>query len=240
MNATTTVIQSGVVLTNGGLAEADVAVIFVVTPKQDCVFNEYSGWTAQQDGSLTKEVMMPYEDLSITIPSAVRGWDYRLGTFTKRLVLQPFNSTWDSTFDNFPVVVRLNTDVQGFDYSECGANGENLVFCDGFGNILAYEIETWNTGGESLIWVNVPQLSSNTQFYMYYGGTPSSDLTIPSSTKTWTDSNYVGVWHMIDPVGSKLHDSTGHGLDGTQSGAYPGSVYTGSDAPYGMARATAT
>ena len=63
---------------------------------------------------------------------------------------------------NFPVLVRLSeSTITGFHYSDFYADGSDLSrvdigFVDAAGNGLAYEIDTWNTNGVSLVWVNLP------------------------------------------------------------------------------------
>ena len=76
----------------------------------------------------------------------------------------------DTTLQDFPVLVRIaeydeNTGagIPGFDYDDLLAeNGGDLRFADAEGNLLSSEIDTWNTNGESLVWVKVPSLSTNT------------------------------------------------------------------------------
>ena len=58
---------------------------------------------------------------------------------------------------DFPVLVRLSTAIDGFSYSDFQQqDGVDLAFLDARGNVLAHEIDTWNTDGESLVWVKVP------------------------------------------------------------------------------------
>lgn len=106
----------------------------------------------------------------------------------------------DTTLLNFPVLVRIaeydaNTGagIPGFDYDDLLAeNGGDLRFADAEGNLLSSEIDTWNTNGESLVWVKVPSLSTNTTLTAYYGCILPGDVT-PS--EVWS-ADYVGVWHL--------------------------------------------
>ena len=53
---------------------------------------------------------------------------------------------------DFPALVRLSTAIDGFSYSDFQQqDGADLAFLDSRGNVLAHEIDTWNTDGESLV-----------------------------------------------------------------------------------------
>ena len=47
--------------------------------------------------------------------------------------------------------------------------GGDLRFTDSNGNLLSSEVDTWNEGSESLVWVKVPSLSKDTVIKAYYG-----------------------------------------------------------------------
>ena len=48
------------------------------------------------------------------------------------------------------------------------ANGDDLRISDGAAN-LPYEIENWNPGGKSIVWVKVPTFSSATTLTLRWG-----------------------------------------------------------------------
>ncbi len=110
---------------------------------------------------------------------------------------------------NFPVLVRLSSAIEGFSYSDMGspADGADLRFFTSEDVELAYEIDTWNPAGTSLIWVKLPELSAATTIQAYYG---NPNLTAPAyrtDGTVWRDQ-YIGVWHLNDD----LIDSAAHGL----------------------------
>ena len=75
-----------------------------------------------------------------------------------------------ASLESFPVLVRLADDSPtAFHYSDCAADGSDLRFADGSGNLIPHEIDTWDATGESLVWVRVPVLSNSATFRMYYG-----------------------------------------------------------------------
>ena len=144
---------------------------------------------------------------------------------------------------NFPVLVRLSTAITGFDYGDfynakvtpTDPNALKLVdigFVDAEGNGLAYDIDTWNTNGESLVWVNLPRMTNGTVFAMWYRSTKTGKAL--NSDNVWTD--YAGVWHFREDYGAEsasvsVYDSTTNGLTGTTK-------YTASDSDGGQQPAT--
>ncbi|MBU1924260.1 MAG: DUF2341 domain-containing protein, partial [Candidatus Omnitrophica bacterium] len=71
-----------------------------------------------------------------------------------------------TTLADYQVQVDL-TDVN-FAYVHVKADGGDIRFYDTAMNPLNYWIETWVSGGNSRIWVKVPDIGT-TSFYMYYG-----------------------------------------------------------------------
>ena len=101
-----------------------------------------------------------------------------------------------TTLANFPVLVRLAANSPtGFDYNDCAADGSDIRFADANGDLIPHEIDTWNTSGESLVWVSVPSVSGTaTAFTMYYGA-DVSDLPAVTESDVWTGANFNAVWH---------------------------------------------
>ena len=166
---------------------------------------------------------------------SVAGIVSAFGGFTKSITFTTSGYQGSGPLANFPVLVKLSTAIEGFDYADFGAT-TNLVFKDSGDNVIPHEVDTWNTSGTSLIWVRVPSVTAATTFKMYYCG---SDVFVNNPASTWTGANYVGVWHMDEESGTVV-DATGHGLTATPAGVYaPSSArYSGSDAPVGHARQT--
>ena len=101
--------------------------------------------------------------------------------------------TGGSALTNFPVLVRLSTSLNDFDYSKCkAANGGDLRFSDDEGTLIPSEIDTWNPNGISLVWVKVPKLTRSTVIHAHYG----CDNPVAMNTSDVWDENYVGVWHL--------------------------------------------
>ena len=132
----------------------------------------------------------------------------------------------------FPAVVTLSTNISGFSYSQfASTSGYDLRFSDGLSN-LNYEIEQWVTNGNSFIWVQVPNLATNSFVWAYWGNSANAVTSAPAvyatNGGTWANG-YVGVWHMDSPPtgGSIFPDSTAGKNNGTFTSAAGSSSITG-------------
>ena len=77
---------------------------------------------------------------------------------------------------DFPVLVRVSPNaVPGFLYSQMvdAEAGSDLCFVGMDGAGLPFEIDTWNTNGESLVWVKLPTMEQDASFVMCWGSTSS-------------------------------------------------------------------
>lgn len=155
--------------------------------------------------------------------------------YTRSIDLSVSGYTGSSTLTNFPVLVRLGPSVAGFRYADFASpDGGDLVFTDGTGNVIPHEIDTWNTNGESLVWVKLPLMAKNTPFRAYWGRLPDAPN---DPTAVW--SGYVGVWHMGEDSGNAI-DATGHGYDGVPSGDLASGMVAYQDGAVGRARVNAS
>jgi Domain of unknown function (DUF2341) len=114
-----------------------------------------------------------------------------------------------SVLKDFPVQVQLPA---SFDYDN--ASQGNLEFIRGADTTpLPYEVENWNPGGVSTIWVKLPTLApADPPLYMYYDGLPASTT---AAGEVW-GPDFLGVYHFGDAEGaSTVTDSTTHGNEGT-------------------------
>ena len=158
-----------------------------------------------------------------------------LGSFSRYADFTVTGYTGATTLERFPVLVRLTVDSPaGFDYAKVAADGSDLCFADADCKPLPFEVEKWDSTGESLVWVLLPSMANGTKFTMFFGGTPT-EANDPSSV--WTD--YVGVWHMSEASGT-VRDATGHGLDAAVKGTAAANSVAFADGPAGTARQFAT
>ena len=124
-----------------------------------------------------------------------------------------YNSTWnyrnlinishiDKSVYNASVKIKLNT--TNFNYSLANSTGQDIRFALDNGTLLDHYIQTWNSSGESRLWVRMPYLikDTNTTIYIYYGNsnaTSTSNMTNVFGTgliSFWDfDNNIVDVWN---------------------------------------------
>ena len=139
-----------------------------------------------------------------------------LANFTKSFTVTASGYTAGDTFADFPMLVRLNpANVIGFSYDDfIQSDYSDLAFFDASGNALAFDVDTWNASGESLVWVKVPSFAAGTVITCAYGGLVKNDLHQPA---TW--SGYRGVWHLNETGdgAQAVADATANGMDGTSS-----------------------
>ena len=94
--------------------------------------------------------------------------------------------------ENVPTLLRISEKrISGFSYGDT-ADGTDFEIRDENGNLLPYEIDTWDPSGESLLWVKVPSFAGGKTLTVSYGMT-SDDMT-KNAADVW--SGYAGVWHM--------------------------------------------
>ena len=115
-----------------------------------------------------------------------------------------FNGYTNSeTLTNFPVLVVLSTNIEGFAYSQFGSpGGGDLRFTAGGGtDPLSFEIEGWNPAGESHVWVQVPAISGPGDFISAYWGASNATILPPYTQdgSTWSEG-YELVLHLNSNV----------------------------------------
>lgn len=94
-----------------------------------------------------------------------------------------------------PVPVRLAEDSpQGFSYAQLHdpATGADLAFVGADGVALPFDVDTWNTNGESLAWVRLPVATNGASFTMLWGSELAGRTLCPDDP--W--EGYAGVWHL--------------------------------------------
>ena len=111
---------------------------------------------------------------------------------------------------DFPALVRLGTSISGFDYADFKlTDGGDLRFLDADGNVLSHEIDTWNPGGMSLVWVRIPTLENDARIRCCYGC--AQPVAAPSPDSVWT--KYIAVIHggggITNAVGNEVLATAG-------------------------------
>ena len=124
----------------------------------------------------------------------------------------------DEVLTNLPVLVKLSPGLTGFSYDQfASATGDDLRFRDANHHELNYEIESWNPGGTSYVWVQVPSFVRNGGIWAAWGA--SGLATQPAYTHNgavWSEG-YAAVYHANEGSGTR-HDSTANARHGTPLG----------------------
>jgi glucose/arabinose dehydrogenase len=146
-------------------------------------------------------------NLKLTANPLPAGWWN--ADWTRRIRLTMNNSGQAEDLTNFPVLVTINSNRIA--YADARPDAADLRFTDSAGNVLPHEIETWNTNGDSHVWVRVSTVAASSSsgfIYMYYGN-PNASSTA-NGAAVW--SGYGGVWHL----NGNANDSTANANNGTQ------------------------
>ena len=143
--------------------------------------------------------------------------------WAKRASITFSGYTKGEALTNFPALVVLGTNISGFSYADfASSSGGDLRFADANGNELNYEVDSWNAGGASYVWVQVPTLASSNDFIYAYWGNAGQATPPVYTTNGLAWSAYRGVWHLGEPAANGLttavhYDSTANRLDGQQN-----------------------
>ena len=110
-----------------------------------------------------------------------------------------YSFSWyrNAVVTDFPVPLVLEEGRNGFTYSGVAAGGADLRASDGNGTNLPLEIETWNPGGRSVVWVKVPTLSDATTVTLSWG---DASAPVADATGMWGDAT-MAVLHFGDTPG---------------------------------------
>ena len=96
--------------------------------------------------------------------------------FAKKMALTPSTTALakigETAWTDFPVLVRLPAAVSSQLQT---ANGTDLYVEDENEVPLAFEVESFDPAGTTLVWVKVPSLSSATKLTVYFGGSANAD-----------------------------------------------------------------
>jgi hypothetical protein len=128
------------------------------------------------------------------------------------------------TLTNFPALVKFNTN-DNFYAGFTSDDAHDLRFTESDGTtVLNYEIEKWDTSGESFVWVQVPELVNNCAIWAYWGKAAAGQPAYATNGATWSEG-FSAVLHLNDSVtdGATLvadahTDSTGNEYHGNQDG----------------------
>jgi len=144
-------------------------------------------------------------------------------TFSRKITVAFTGAQSDATLTNFPVLVRMSPAIDGFSYADFKReNCADLRFADSDGNVIPHEVDTWNTNGESTVWVRVPRLNAATTITAYYGSL--HPVRAKDAAEVWSNG-YAGVWHLGAAADATVQpDSSTNCFDFTDAPTYPGGM----------------
>lgn len=103
--------------------------------------------------------------------------------------------TESETLHNFPVPIRLNESLIGFNYADVlSPEGADLRFWSSDLEPLVYEIESWDPQGDSYVWVRIPELTQSTFIYASWGDATAAPAPQPPAS-TWSE-HFLATWHL--------------------------------------------
>ncbi len=137
----------------------------------------------------------------------------------KRMRITFANYVGTETLTNFPVLVVLEEGSNGFTHADCESGGRDLRFTAADGvTPLSREVEEWNIGGKSYVWVRVPEVSAAAAIWAYWGSGRTLHPLSQSDGSVWS-RDYAGVWHLDQDGGVEdLADSTAYANDAVIDG----------------------
>lgn len=124
----------------------------------------------------------------------------------------------DNVYD-FPILVRLTS--TSFSFSQAQANGQDLRFTTGDGQLLPYEIESWDASAhKAAIWVKAPVVcgGNSTQYIMMHWGNSSCQSASCPECVFETSNGYAGAWHLGENPSAGIIDATAGNCDGQAKG----------------------
>ena len=180
--------------------------------------NEAATLTGSASGFAGNVRVLWYATATATQNGATKSMTTPLRSFVTKALdpagnYKSFTATvdWDGEpAEDIPVLLRLSeATILGFSYADVTASG--LEILDATGHLLPHEIDTWNTNGESVVWVRLPDYRDGATLTVRYGTAFSNE---PISANFWSDC--LGVWHMNE---ASPADASLSGNDGTAVGA---------------------
>jgi hypothetical protein len=156
-------------------------------------------------GGQTRE---PDAAMGADAPAAPAGWwDAK---WRKRARVTVSDPELKEELADFQVPVKLEPGV--FDYAAAKPDGSDLRFIAADGTGLDHEIDSWNPGGPSLIWLRLPKLTPAPSAVSLYYGNPDPPQPVQAVGPGVWPAPYTGVWHLS----GQSKDSTANGYDGAQ------------------------
>lgn len=141
-------------------------------------------------------------------------------SWSRRVRLRFHNAMQAEALVGFPVPVFLHP--ARFDYAQAKADGSDLRFVDGEGELVPHEIEHWHSGDVSLLWLMPPPIEAGacaTPVFLYYG----NPAAMPPSA---TGSIWPAELQLVLPMSPELGGPTADRSQGQHAVEHSGSGET--------------
>ena len=153
----------------------------------------------------------------VAYESLYKDWDYRMPVSIS-------GYTNSQGLENFPVLVKLHEGLGGFDYNQFSSVlGSDLRVADVTGtNILYHEVESWDPGGTSCVWILMSEFPvDSTSLWIYWGNDSATAPPAYATNGTVWANGFGLVQHMADDTGSTtVSDSTSNDVQSTFRSSY--------------------
>lgn len=139
----------------------------------------------------TSSIVLESTGLAASWPAGLASWTARRQVIVEGVA---------SAVTDFPLLLKI--DSTKINYANTLALGADLRITDSAGNLLAYEIESWNAAGTSYVWVKVPALAAapdRTILWMYYGNAAASSA--QDANAIWS-VEHAKILHLNGAVGA--------------------------------------
>jgi len=147
--------------------------------KYDQVFDELGITTTSSSTTSTSTSSTSTTSTTTTTMIWFSGFDYRTNITID-------NTANSNDLQDYQVLVTLESGT--FNYTNTETDGSDVWFTDSDGTTeIDYWVESWNYGGTSNIWVEVPNIpaSSTKDIYIYYGNSTVSSNSNGDATWVW-------------------------------------------------------
>lgn len=172
--------------------------------------NSYQVIISNSQGSATSS-LATVVGVPATFLTAANATNYN----AMKITFGGFTNTNGISLVDFPVLVRLSTNIPGFSYAQfvSPSNGADLRFTTTNGRELPFQIDQWNPAGESQVWVQVPTLTGTNDSITAYWGNPADSAMPPCNTNgtvwsTLSGSNDFLIVYHLSQSGFPYTDST--------------------------------
>lgn len=157
--------------------------------------------TLTDTDSVTGDIYQATKNATFVTDSAYDWWNTDWSTRQRIRI----NNLGIAEQSQVPIPLILN--ATNFDYSAAKADGSDLRIISPNHQSLHHEIETWNPGGESIVWVKIGSVgTSGLDFFdIYYGNAAADDV---SSAADVFSNGYEAVYH-LDETGNSFDNSAG-------------------------------